>query len=85
MVERIMSQRKVACRIVPGSCTVYIHMYPYFYNPSFARSEELYNNNAGKIILPLPLLPLLLGPIYEFISKGGSIFSRVIYLEYITL
>ena len=58
-------------------------------NPSFARSEELYNNNAGKIILLLllPLLPLLppLGPIYEFISKGGSLFSRVMYLEYIPM
>ena len=49
-------------------------------NPSFARSEELYNNNAGKIILlllPLLLLPLPLGLIYEFISKGGIFFREL--------
>ena len=61
------------------------YIFAYFRYPSFARREELYNSNAGKIILPLPPLPLLLGPIYEFISKGGSLFSRVIYLEYIPL
>ena len=54
---------------------------PELVNPSFARSEELYNNNAGKIILLLLLLLPPLGPVYEFISKGGSLFLRVMYFH----
>ena len=34
-------------------------------------TNQLYNKNAGKIFL---LLLLGLGPIYEFISNGGSLF-----------
>ena len=57
-----------------------------FYVADWQVAGEAYSCRVSILLLPLPLpLPLPLGPIYEFISKGGSHFSRVMYLEYIPM
>ena len=62
-----------------ASAALFNQLYQMKY-PRFVRSEDLYNNNAGslatyKVIVYLPG-DLSSSTIYEFMSKGGSIFNR---------